>query len=145
MLDQTAAQLVASVDRSAKSATLITTLADLYVNLEDAPAPTRCSVRRFLRAGSARRSRGDRRDQASPSPRPPRRCQRTDDMAPLLDLADAVFAADLARFRKERLESMSGRAQLARRKGAIMTPRSGCCNRVRPTPTASMPRIIANC
>ncbi len=36
MLDQTAAQLVASVDRSAKSATLITTLADLYVNLEDA-------------------------------------------------------------------------------------------------------------
>src|SRR3546814_7306840 len=42
---------------------------------------------------------------------------RTDDMAPLLDSADAVFAADPARFRKERLESMSGRAQLARRKG----------------------------
>ncbi len=116
MLDQTAAQLVASVDRSAKSATLITTLADLYVNLEDAAGADALlsqALARGIGAGDPVATAEIKLRLASTAAA----MGRTDDMAPLLDSADAVFAADPARFRKERLESMSGRAQLARRKG----------------------------
>jgi non-specific serine/threonine protein kinase/serine/threonine-protein kinase len=116
MLDQTAAQLVASVDRSARSATLITTLADLYVNLEDAAGADALLSQALARGVGAS-------DPVATAEIKLRLAStaaamgRTDDMAPLLDSADAVFAADPARFRKERLESMSGRAQLARRQG----------------------------
>lgn len=118
MLDQTAAQLVASVDTSAKSATLITTLSDLYVNMED-----NVSADTLLRKA---RDRGiGRADPVSTAQIDLRLAStaaalgKTEDMKPLLDAAEPVFRADRARFRYEMVELNNARAQLARRSGDV--------------------------
>jgi non-specific serine/threonine protein kinase/serine/threonine-protein kinase len=116
MLDQTAMRLVESLDTSPRSATLITTLADLYVNLEDA-AGEDALLRQALAKGIGK---GDPVSTAQIKMRlasSAAALNKTDDMAPLLDAADAVFRTDPERFRTERLEVVSARAQLARRQG----------------------------
>jgi eukaryotic-like serine/threonine-protein kinase len=118
MLDQTATQLVGSLDTSAKSATLIATLFDLYVNLEDS-AGADALIRRALAKGIGK---GDpvataqlKMRQASAAAA----TGKTDKMAPLLDAAEAVFRTDPARFRSELVEINSDRAQLLRRTGKL--------------------------
>ncbi|MBX3593004.1 serine/threonine-protein kinase [Sphingomonas sp.] len=116
MLDQTAAQLVASVDHSARSATLITTLSDLYVNLEDVTGADGL-LAQALAKGIGRDDPVSTAELKLRLASTAAALGRIADMAPLLDAADAVFATDPARFRKQRLESVSARAQLARREG----------------------------
>lgn len=116
MLDQTATRLVESLDTSPRSATLITTLADLYVNLEDA-AGEDALLRQALAKGIGK---GDPVSTAQIKMRlasSAAALNKTGDMGPLLDAADAVFRTDPERFRTERLEVISARAQLARRQG----------------------------
>ncbi len=118
MLDQTARQLVASLDTSAQSATLITTLSDLYVNLEDnAGADT--LLRQALAKGIGK---GDRIATAELQLRLASTAAsvgKPEEMAPLLDAAEAVFGQDPQRFRGEMVELNSGRAQLLRRQGDL--------------------------
>ncbi len=116
MLDHTSERLVGSLDTSARSATLITTLSDLYVNLED-PVGADTLLRRALTKGIGK---GDAVATAQIKLRlasTAAAMNRTDEMAPLLNAADAVFRTDPARFRLERLDVISSRAQLARRNG----------------------------
>jgi tetratricopeptide (TPR) repeat protein len=116
MLDQTAERLVGSLDNSARSATLITTLSDLYVNLEDAVGADtvlRRALARGIGGNDAVATAEIKLRLASTAAA----MNKPGDMAPLLDAADAVFNADPARFPTERLEVISGRAQLARRQG----------------------------
>jgi hypothetical protein len=116
MLDHTAAQLVASVDRSAKSATLVTSLSDLYVNLED-----NVGADTLLRQALARGIGKD--DPVSTAEIKMRLASaaaglgKSDEMKPLLDDAEAVFRRDPDRFRYEMVELTSAKAQLARRSG----------------------------
>ncbi len=116
MLDQTSERLAGSLDTSARSATLITTLSDLYVNLED-PVGADTLLRRAL-------DRGIGKDDAVATAQIKLRLastaaamNRNDEIAPLLDAADAVFRTDPARFRVERLDVISSRAQIAQRSG----------------------------
>ncbi|MFA6114523.1 MAG: serine/threonine-protein kinase [Sphingomonas sp.] len=116
MLDQTATRLVDSLDTSPKSATLITTLSDLYVNLED-DAGADSLLQRALAKGIGK---GDPVATAQIKVRlasSAASLNRTEDMASLLDAAEAVFGRDPERFRSERLDIASVRAQLARRNG----------------------------
>jgi len=116
MLDQTATRLVESLDTSPRSAALITTLADLYVNLEDA-AGEDALLRQALAKGIGK---GDPVSTAQIKMRlasSAAALNKTDEMEQLLDAADAVFRTDPERFRTERLEVISARAQLARRQG----------------------------
>uniref|UniRef100_UPI00054BD031 serine/threonine-protein kinase n=1 Tax=Sphingomonas sp. ERG5 TaxID=1381597 RepID=UPI00054BD031 len=116
MLDQTAERLVGSLDNSARSATLITTLSDLYVNLEDA-AGADVLLRRALSRGIGGNDAVATAEIKLRLASSAAAMNRSDDMAPLLDAADAVFRTDPARFPTERMEVISGRAQLARRQG----------------------------
>lgn len=116
MLDQTTTRLVDSLDTSAKSATLITTLSDLYVNLED-DAGADSLLQRALAKGIGK---GDAVATAQIKMRLASSAAslgRTAEITPLLDAAEAVFEAEPERFRSERLEIASVRAQLARRNG----------------------------
>lgn len=118
MLDQTATRLVASLDTSAKSATLIATLFDLYVNLEDSAGAD--SLIRQARAKGI--GKGDPVAIAQLSMRQASSAAamgKTDEMAPLLDTAEAVFRNDPDRFRSELVEINSDRAQLFRRTGKL--------------------------
>ncbi|QNQ09789.1 serine/threonine protein kinase [Sphingomonas alpina] len=116
MLDKTAERLVGSLDNSARSATLITTLSDLYVNLEDA-AGADVLLRRALARGIGGNDAVATAEIKLRLASSAAAMNKSDDMAPLLDAADAVFRTDPARFRTERLEVIGGRAQLARRGG----------------------------
>ncbi|MGA9659705.1 MAG: protein kinase [Asticcacaulis sp.] len=118
MLDTTARQLVASVDTSAKSATLITTLSDLYVNMEDnraADTLLREALAKGIGRGNPVATAEIKLRLASTSAG----LGKTDEMKPLLDAAESVFAKDPARYRYEMVELNSGRAQLARRSGDV--------------------------
>jgi eukaryotic-like serine/threonine-protein kinase len=116
MLDQTAARLVGSLDTSAKSATLIATLFDLYMNLENV-AGADSLVRKAM-------ARGIGKDDPVATARLQMRLAsssaatgKTDDPAPLLDAAEAVFRRDPDRYRGELVDIASHRAQLLRRAG----------------------------
>lgn len=118
MLDNTAAQLVGSLDTSPRSATLITTLADLYVNLEDAVGADtllRQAIDKGIGAGDPVSMAQLRLRLASTAAA----LGNTDEMGPLLDYAESVFTQDRARFRYEVVELNNGRAQLLRRTGDV--------------------------
>jgi eukaryotic-like serine/threonine-protein kinase len=118
MLDQTATRLVGSLDTSAKSATLIATLFDLYVNLEDA-----AGADTLIRQARAKGIGKD--DPVAAAQLQMRQASsaaatgKTEEMAPLLDAAEAVFQNDPDRFRSEIVEINSDRAQLFRRTGKL--------------------------
>jgi len=116
MLDHTAERLAGSLDTSAKSATLITTLSDLYVNLED-PAGADALLRRALAKGIGKDDAVSTAQMKIRLASTAAAMNRTEEIAPLLDAADAVFRTDPARFRVERLDVISSRAQLAQRSG----------------------------
>lgn len=116
MLDLTAGRLVGSLDTSARSVTLITTLSDLYINLEDA-AGADVLLRRALDKGIGKNDPVATAQIKWRLASTAAALGRTEDMAPLLDAADAVFRTDPARFPTENLEITVGRAQLARRNG----------------------------
>jgi non-specific serine/threonine protein kinase/serine/threonine-protein kinase len=116
MLDATAKRLVASVDTSAKSATLITTVSDLYVNLEDA-ASADTLLREALEKGVGRDDPVATAEIKFRLASSSVAMNRPGDVTPLLDAAEAVFRTDPDRFRYEQVEIASARAQLARRQG----------------------------
>jgi eukaryotic-like serine/threonine-protein kinase len=118
MLDQTAKNLVGSVDTSAKSASLIATLFDLYVNVEDS-AGADTLIRQAL-------AKGIGKDDSFAFARLKMRAAtaaaalgRTEDMAPLLDAAEPVFRQDPDRYRYELVDLAMARAQLFRRTGKL--------------------------
>lgn len=116
MLDQTATQLVASVDTSVKSATLVTTLSDLYVNMEDMAAADgllRRAVEKGIGKGDPVATAQIKLRLASTAAA----LGRNDEIATLLDSAEPVFREEPPRFRQELVEVTSARAQLARRSG----------------------------
>ena len=118
MLEQTADRLVASLDTSPKSAELVATLFDLYVNLED-PAGADALITKALKNGIGR---GDALATAQLKVRAASSAAalgRTDEIAPLLDAAEPVFRADPARFRYELVDLNQVRAQLLRRSGQV--------------------------
>ncbi len=118
MLDQTAENLVGSVDKSAKSATLVTSLFDLYINLEDnagAVALINAAAAKGIGNGDPVATAQIKMRQASAAASQ----GKTAEMLPLLDAADAVFRTDPERFRTERVELNSDRAQYLRRTGKL--------------------------
>jgi predicted Ser/Thr protein kinase len=118
MLDQTAERLVGSVDTSTRSAALITTLFDLYSNIEDA-AGADSLVNRALARGIGK---GDEVATAQLKTRAAAAAAslgRTDEIAPLLDAAEPVFRRDPERFASELLDVDLARAQLLRRTGKV--------------------------
>lgn len=118
MLDSTAERLVNSVDTSTESATLVSTLFDLYITLED-PVGADALITKALARGIGK---GDRVATAQLKVRAAASAAslgRTDDMAPLIDAAEPVFRADPVRFRRELVDINLTRAQLWRRTGRI--------------------------
>lgn len=118
MLDQTSTRLANSLDTGTKSADLIVTLFDLYVNLEDS-AGADALIQKALARGIGRgnpvaTARLKMRAASSAAA-----LGRTDEMAPLLDAAEPVFRADPARFRHDLVELNLNRAQLWRRTGRL--------------------------
>ncbi len=116
MLDQTATRLAGSLDTSAKSATLIATLFDLYMNLENiagADSVVRKALARGIGKGDPVATAQLQMRLASSSAS----TGRTDDTVPLLDAAEAVFRADPARYRGELVDIATHRAQALRRAG----------------------------
>ncbi|MEO7815399.1 MAG: protein kinase [Sphingomicrobium sp.] len=118
MLDQTATRLVGSLDTSEKSATLIATLSDLYVNLED-PAAGDALIRRALAKGIGKGSPVATAQLQMRLASSAAALGKTEEMAPLLDAAEPVFRADPDRYRGELVEINSARAQLLRRIGKL--------------------------
>jgi non-specific serine/threonine protein kinase/serine/threonine-protein kinase len=118
MLDHTAEQLVASVDTSARSATLITSLSDLYVNMEDNVAADTL-LRRAMARGIGKDDPVAMAEIQLRLASTAAALGKTAEMAPLLDSAEAVFRADPARYRYEMVELTNARAQLARRSGDV--------------------------
>jgi non-specific serine/threonine protein kinase/serine/threonine-protein kinase len=118
MLDQTADRLAASLDTSAKSADLVATLFDLYVNLEDTQGAD-ALVRKALARGIGR---GDPVATAQLRMRAAAAAGglgRTEEIGPNIDAAEPVFLADPAHFRRELVEINIARAQLWRRTGRL--------------------------
>ena len=118
MLDQTATRLAASLDTSSKSADLIVTLFDLYVNLEDT-AGADALIQKALARGVGR---GDPVATAQLRMRAAAAAGglgRTEEIGPNIDAAEPVFRADPAHFRGELVEIALARAQLWRRTGRL--------------------------
>ena len=118
MLDQTSERLVASLDTSAKSADLIVTLFDLYVNLEDtvgADALVQKALARGIGRGDAIATAQLRMRAAAAAGG----LGRTEEIGPNIDAAEPVFLADRAHFRRELVEIALARAQLWRRTGRL--------------------------
>ena len=118
MLDQTATRLVGSLDTSAKSATLIATLSDLYVNLED-PAAGDALIRRALAKSIGKGSPVATAQLQMRLASSAAALGKTEEMAPLLNAAESVFRTDPDRYRSELVEINSNRAQLLRRTGKL--------------------------
>lgn len=118
MLDHTADRLVRSVDTSVRSATLVTTLFDLYVNLEDINGADALVTRAL--------ARGIGRDDAVATAQLQMRAAssaaslgRNAEIGPLLDAAEPVFRRDPRRHEVELVEIDLNRAQLLRRTGKL--------------------------
>lgn len=118
MLSNTAHRLVNSVDASAESAAVLITLHDLFVNIDD-PAGADALMRQAL-------ARGIGADDPVATARIKLRLASTaaqlgkiEEMPRLIADADRVFSTDPQRFRDERLELVSAKAQLARREGRL--------------------------
>lgn len=118
MLDQTSSRLAASLDTSSKSADLIVTLFDLYVNLEDTVGAD-ALIQKALARGIGR---GDPVATAQLRMRAAAAAGglgRTEEIGPNIDAAEPVFLADPAHFRRELVEINLARAQLWRRTGRL--------------------------
>ncbi|MFA6113332.1 MAG: protein kinase [Sphingomonas sp.] len=118
MLDQTAERLVNSVDTSTESATLVTTLFDLYANLEDAAGAygliTRALARGIGKDDPVATAQIKTRAAASAAT-----LGRNEEIAPLLDAAEPVFRRDPERFAADLVDINLARAQLFRRTGKV--------------------------
>lgn len=118
MLDQTSTRLANSLDTGTKSADLIVTLFDLYVNLEDS-AGADALIRKALARGIGRGNPVATAQLKMRAASSAAALGRTDEMRPLLDAAEPVFRTDPARFRHELVELNLNRAQLWRRTGRL--------------------------
>ncbi|WP_428627266.1 serine/threonine-protein kinase [Sphingopyxis sp.] len=116
MLDSTAERLVNSVDTSAESATLVSTLFDLYINLEDAVGAD-ALITRALARGIGKNDRVATAQLKIRAAASAASSGKTDQMAPLIDAAEPVFRTDPVRFRRELVDVNLTRAQLWRRTG----------------------------
>ncbi|MEO9131605.1 MAG: serine/threonine-protein kinase, partial [Sphingomonas sp.] len=118
MLDQTADRLVNSVDTSTESATLLTTLFDLYANLEDVAGADSLITRAIARGigGNDPVATAQLKMRAAGSAAT---LGRNNQIAPLLDAAEPVFRRDPERFAAELVEIDLDRAQLFRRTGKL--------------------------
>lgn len=118
MLDQTSERLVASLDTSAKSADLIVTLFDLYVNLEDtqgADALVQKALARGIGRGDAIATTQLKMRAAAAAGG----LGRAEEIGPNIDAAEPVFLADPEHFQRELVEINLARAQLWRRTGRL--------------------------
>ncbi|MEP7007346.1 MAG: serine/threonine-protein kinase [Sphingomonas bacterium] len=118
MLDQTAERLVNSVDTSTESATLVTTLFDLYASLEDA-AGADALITRALKRGIGKDDAVATAQIKSRAAGAAATMGRNDEIAPLLDAAEPVFRRDPDRFAAELVDIDIARAQLLRRTGKV--------------------------
>ena len=118
MLDSTAERLVNSVDTSAESATLVSTLFDLYITLED-PVGADALITKALARGIGQDDRVATAQLQVRAAASAASLGKTDAMAPLIDAAEPVFRADPVRFRRELVDINLTRAQLWRRTGRI--------------------------
>ncbi len=118
MLDSTADRVVNSVDTSAESATLISTLFDLYINLEDAVGADTL-ITKALARGIGKDDRVATAQLKIRAAASAASSGKTDQMAPLIDAAEPVFRTDPVRFRRELVDVNLTRAQLWRRTGRI--------------------------
>jgi len=116
MLDQTATNLVGSVDTGAKSASLIATLFDLYQNLEDNTG-AESLISRAMAKGIGKSDPVSNAQLKMRFVMATAAVGKPDDLLPMLDSASAVFDKDPDRFRLERVEIGGTRAQLLRRSG----------------------------
>jgi non-specific serine/threonine protein kinase/serine/threonine-protein kinase len=116
MLDSTADRLVNSVDTSAESATLIATLFDLYINLEDAVGGD-ALITKALARGIGKTDRVATAQLKIRAAASAASSGKTERMAPLIDAAEPVFRTDPVRFRRELVDVNLTRAQLWRRTG----------------------------
>lgn len=118
MLDSTAERLVSSVDTSAESATLVSTLFDLYITLED-PVGADALITKAMARGIGKDDRVATAQLQVRAAASAASLGKTDAMAPLIDAAEPVFRADPVRFRRELVDINLTRAQLWRRTGRI--------------------------
>ncbi|MEO5706313.1 MAG: serine/threonine-protein kinase [Alteraurantiacibacter sp.] len=119
ILDNTTAQLIDSLDNSASSATLITTLSDLYGKIEDASGADRLlqqALARGIGEGDPEATAQLRMRLASTAAT----LGRNDEITPNLDYAESAFGRDPERYRDEMVEINSGRAQMLRRDGNVL-------------------------
>lgn len=116
MLDETAQRLVKTLDSSPRSARLIATIADLYVNIED-PKAADTLLREALIRGVGKQDRVSTAQLQLRLASSAAALNRNDEIGPLAAAADKVFQQDPARFRIEHQEVTNVRAQLARREG----------------------------
>jgi non-specific serine/threonine protein kinase/serine/threonine-protein kinase len=116
LLDQTSRRMIETVAPGPRSTLLVTTIADLYVYVED-PASADALLRRALDRnvdGGDPVSRAEIQLRLASTAAA---MDRTNEIGPLIDAADRVFSADPGRFRLELQEVTGVRAQLARRQG----------------------------
>jgi eukaryotic-like serine/threonine-protein kinase len=118
MLDQTATRLVDTLDASPKSADLVATLFDLYVNLEDS-AGADGVIQKALARGVGRNDPVATAQLKMRAATSAAAMGRTDEMAPLIDAARPVFETDPARFKREIVELNLAKSQLLRRTGRL--------------------------
>lgn len=118
MLDSTADRLVNSVDTSAESATLVSTLFDLYINLED-PAGADALITKALARGIGKTDAVATAQLKVRAAASAASLGKIDAMAPFIDAAEPVFRTDPVRFRRELVDVNLTRAQLFRRTSRI--------------------------
>jgi non-specific serine/threonine protein kinase/serine/threonine-protein kinase len=116
MLDDTAARLVASVDGSAQSATLIATVADLYIRLED-PLGAESLLDKALAVGIGAKDAVALAQLQLRAATVKASLGKLEAARTLLPVAARVFDAAPQRFRTERLQIVAARALLARHDG----------------------------
>lgn len=116
MLDQTAEKLAGSLDSSEESATLVATLFNLYVNLED-NLGSYALVSRALERGVGSDSAAATADLKVKKAGAAAAIGNTDEMPALLADARRVFDADPVRYRLQIVEWKQAQAQYLRRSG----------------------------
>lgn len=116
MLDHTADKLANSLDHSEDSATLVGTLYNLYVNLEDSTGAY-ALISRALDRGVGSDSPAATADLKVKKAAAAAAIGNTDEMPALLAAAEPVFAADPVRYRLQTVELKQAQAQYLRRTG----------------------------
>ena len=116
MLDKTAERLANSLDSSEESAVLVSTLYNLYVNLEDS-AGSYALVSRALERGVGSDSAAATADLKIKKAAAAAATGNTDEMPALIAYAEKVYAPDPARYRMQIVELRQAQAQYLRRTG----------------------------